>query len=157
MIYSMNFCNILPLFNNFLEGSVVHPVFDGYFSEPSIKDYEHSRRASGYTHIAQERQINNQTKQVGPQDAFLANVRNETSTSLINLPMEHFERSDIHVHQAANDADVSIVSVALKCLNLYGNAPVTVLAEDTDISTLLLYLVILNSSDVFFFSPLRER
>ena len=101
-----------------------------------IKDHEHIIRASGVTHrpIAQERQINNQRKQVGPQDAFLANACSKTS--LINLLTEHFGCCGIHVHQAANDADVLIVSVALKCLNLYGNAPVAVLAEDTDILAL---------------------
>jgi hypothetical protein len=153
---SMDVCDILPLFTNFLNklGSVVHVVFDGYSSEPSIKDHEHLRCASGVTHIAQDRQINNGTKQVGPQDAFLANVSNKTS--LIKLLMEHFERSGIHVYQAVNDADVLIVSVALKCLTFYENAPVAVLAEDTDILTLLLHHVKPKSNDVFFVSPPRK-
>ena len=88
----MDVCNILCLFTKFLKmlGSVIHVDFDGYSSEPSIKDHEHLGRTSGVTHIAQERQINYQTKQVGPQDAFLANVSNKTS--LIKLLMEHCER-----------------------------------------------------------------
>ena len=125
-----------------------------FSSEPSIKDHEHLRRASGVTHIAQERQINNQTKQVGPQDAFLANVSNKTS--LIKLLMEHSERGGIHVYQAVNDADVLIVSVALKCSNFYGNAPVAVLAEDKNILTLSLHHVKPKSNDVFFVPPSRK-
>ena len=46
------------------------------------------------------------------------------------------------------------MSVALTCSNLSGNVPVAVLAEDTDILTLLLHHVKPKSNKVFLVLPL---
>jgi len=74
-------CDILPLFVSFLNklGPVVCVVFDSYGDQPSTKDHEHARRALQCGSVSQSRKIDCNTKQVGHQEPFLANMVNKNS------------------------------------------------------------------------------
>src|SRR5678816_4810715 len=91
--------------------------------------------------------IRDSTKDVGPQEPFLANTANKKS--FIVLLMHYLQENGIAVHQAPGDADTLIVSVALDCAR-QGNIPVAVLAENTDIYALLLYLRSPDMSILYF-------
>ena len=132
--------NIMPLFTTFLTNlrklgcSDVHVVFDGYDCGPSIKDTEHLRRSGKATTVAPTQLVTTTTKQIGQQEAFLANKHNKMA--FIDVLSSHLQQAGINTHQAQGDADTDIVAVALQCASR-GN--VVVLAEDTDILVLLLH------------------
>jgi len=146
---SQDVSEILPLFRNYLHklGPSVEIVFDGYSGGASTKDHEHVRRTSKVSHVAPERQVEYSTKELGPQEPFLANTSNKKS--FIAILMNNLEQNGFTVHQAKSDADTMIVSVALHCAS-HGSLPVAVLAEDTDIFVLLLHHRKLDMTDIYF-------
>ena len=151
----MDLCNILPLFLNFLNRfhRQVQVVFDGYDSGPSIKDQEHARRAGKAAQVGPDRQVHIYTKNVGPQEPFLANTANKKS--FIAVLRLYLQQNGITVHQASGDADTMIVLVASECAR-QGEIQVGVLAEDTDIFALLLYHRDSDMADMFFVSESKK-
>lgn len=119
-------CDILPLFVSFLRklGPVVCVVFDGYGDQPSTKDHEHARRTSRCGAVSPTRKIDCNTKQVGQQEPFLANIVNKNG--FIQVLMEHLSDRGVTVMQADGDADTMIVHEALES-TLRFKAPVAVL------------------------------
>ena len=143
--------DILPLYLGFLKklGRNVDIVFDGYSDTPSVKDIEHQRRAANITSVAASRQIDENTKQIGLQDSFLANIQNKKG--FIHTLSSCLKRFGFNVHQADGDADTDVVKVALSCAT--GLSPVAVMAEDTDILVLLLHHRSPGLQDIYFVSP----
>lgn len=152
----MDICEVLPLFSCFLRkyGSGVHVVFDGYSSGPTIKDHEHQRRSATVKQIATHRELDLHTKELGPQEAFLSNIANKSG--LISLLKDSLRSDGISVHQAENDADALIVSVALECAKMNVSSPVAVLAEDTDIFVLLLHHRKSSMRTIYFCSEAKR-
>jgi hypothetical protein len=151
----MHVADVLSLYVRFVQGYGLNAtvVFDGYGSGPSIKDQEHARRSLRSGQVAQDRQINKETTNIGNQEMFLSNTKNKMA--LISLLADTFFKQGISVHQAQGDADTVIVAVAL---NKAQRAPVAVLAEDTDILALLLYHCSNSMTDILFISePKRGR
>jgi hypothetical protein len=141
-------CDILPLFVSFLNklGPVVCVVFDGYGDQPSTKYQEHARRALQCGPVSPSRKIDCNTKQVGQQEPFLANMINKNG--FIQVLMEHLRNIGVTVMQADGDADTLIVHEALQSAVRF-KAPVAVLAEDTDILALMLHHSKPNEHDVY--------
>jgi hypothetical protein len=88
-------------------------VFDGYASGPSIKDHAHAQCVGKAEQVGPERQVDIHTKNVGPQEPFLANTANKKS--FIVLLMHYLQENGIAVHQALGGADTLNVPVALDC------------------------------------------
>ena len=140
-------------------GSAVDVVFDGYGLGPSVKDQEHARRANKAAHIAPERHIDYDTKQLGQQEPFLANTVNKQS--FIALLTDYLTTNGITVHVAEGGADVLIVSVALEHAKPLHDAqqlarPVIVLGEDTDLLALLLFHTTSDMKTIYFVSQQKK-
>lgn len=62
----MTVSDVSPLFGKYTEGfgTGVSVIFDGCATGPSIKDQEHVRRSLQAGHVAHDRQINKDTKNV---------------------------------------------------------------------------------------------
>ena len=104
-------------------------VFDGYHA--STKDHEHLRRTKK---ACCDILIRPDIKIIVPREKFLDNKNNKAQ--LVLLLAETFKRSGISVLQCSNDADTSIVQVALDEAR---ESPVEVRAEDTDIMVMLVH------------------
>lgn len=149
--------DILPLFAQYLRtfGQSVQVVFDGYGNEPSIKDHEHFRRSAKVGTVAMTRQVDERTREIGPQEAFLANIENKRA--FIGVLSKYLTKSGFNVHQSSGDADTDIVSKALTCA-CSTSSPVAVIAEDTDILVLLLHHRTGLMPEVYFVSqPKRGK
>ena len=84
---------VSPLFLKYLThfglSISVTVVCDGYASGPSIKDNEHDRRLLKVGHVAPDRQINNETRNIGNQESFFSNINNKMA--LITLSNNVFQ------------------------------------------------------------------
>jgi hypothetical protein len=88
-------------------------------------------------------------------EAFLSNVKNKMV--LISLLSHCLQQRGITAHQAAGGAGTSIVSVALHAAALPADdAPVAVVAEDTDITVLLLFHRREYMCDILFLSESKK-
>ena len=106
-------------------------VFDGYENGPSTKDHEHLGRGSMSSTVHVEEHL---TVTVD-QKAFLRNPGNKTQ--FIRLLCQELERHNYATIQSKGDADVLIVSTALKYAT--SGQDTVVWAEDTDIIVMLAY------------------
>jgi hypothetical protein len=113
-------------------GRNVRVVFDGYDSGPTTKDHEHLRRS---TKAAPTVVFYYSTPAYSNQAAFLANQQNKKA--FVDQLMQHLIAAGMNVDQAAGDADCLIVDTALQAARI--GAPVTLVANDTDILVMLLY------------------
>jgi hypothetical protein len=147
--------DVLPLFTKYLSkfGQDVNVVFDGYDDTPSTKDHEHSRRAVKFHSVAPTREISSETKHIGLQDSFLANIKNKKS--FIDVLSKHLINAGVCVHMAQGDADTDIVRVALHYASV-GDKPVAVVAQDTDILVLLLHHTRPTMQEVYFVSEPKK-
>ena len=110
-----------------------HIVFDGY-DGASTKDHEHIRRSAG-SKIAANINISINHTAHNNQEAFLNNIYNKKQ--FISLLCDYLKKDNQNVQICTGDADVLIVSVALKLAR--NGCKSTVHAKDTDLIVLLLY------------------
>jgi hypothetical protein len=150
-----NMYDILAMFGMFMRrfGSNTCVVFDGYDDVASTKDHEHRRRALKAGPVAPMQQVDNDTKNVGKQEAFLSNSKNKQN--LIALLMKYICDCGVRVFQGEGDADTLIVSVALDEATV-GSGPVAVFAEDTDILVLLLHHHKPDMNNIFVVSDSKK-
>ena len=90
-------------------------VFDGYSDEPSTKDTAHIRRKMGTVgktvKFASDKTLDMK------KDMFLANSSNKQR--LINMMSEKMNASGIKTCQALGDADVLIITTAVRWRNIH--------------------------------------
>ena len=110
-------------------------IFDGYGNIPSTKDHEHVRRIRGKK-TSPDYKIMLDTKITCDRDTFLLNESNKSA--LIKLMAHEMAKSGIQTDHAEDDADTLIVKIAIG-MALNEPAPVTVVAQDTDVLVLLCY------------------
>ena len=110
-------------------------VFDGYPVEPTTKDHapEYHSEAAG---IAPEVQIDPSSRLDLKKEQSLANNRNKQA--FINLLSHSFRNRSVSVRQANDDADLLIATTAIDCAM---SADVVVVAQDTDVITLLWHYI----------------
>ena len=104
-------------------------VFDGYGH--STKDHDHLRRTK---HACCDIQIRPDIHNIIPREKFLDNQSNKAQ--LISLLAKTFSDNGIQVLQCSDDADISIVQLALDEAR---ESAVEVRAEDTDILVMLIH------------------
>ena len=152
---STDMCDILPLYLHFLSklGSGVSVIFDRYDEHLSAKTHEHDRRAHKCTKVVAKHKLDFFTKQIGMQEPFLENVTNKRN--LVTLLGEYLTSRGVTVHQASENADTLVVSVALEKA-LSGQMNVCVLAEDTNILVLLLHHWQQCMNDIYLLSQAKE-
>lgn len=105
-------------------------VFDGYPDFPTTKGQAHMLR---YRKHVPEVQFNEHTHVTHSQCDFLSNPKNKKA--LITLLSSHLASNGHEIHQATDDADVLITTVALR--RATDTEQVVVVAQDTDILVLL--------------------
>ena len=127
-------------------------VFDGYFSDNSIKGDEHSRRGSKFVSSNITILSTGSTKVSTHRDMFLQNINNKSR--FITLLMKQLADSGVDTIQSSGDTDVLIVETALDYAKHHD---VTVSAQDTDILLLLLHHWSSNSNEIFFETERREK
>ena len=126
-------------------------VFDGY-EEVSTKSSEHVRR-TGNGPRCPDVKISETNKVLFTQERFLSNEYNKVQ--LINLVSAYLKNNSQTVINCVGDADTKIVSTALN-LSL-GEKQVVVVADDTDIAVMMLYLWREEMSDLIFFQARMNR
>jgi len=105
---------ILSLFDGYVHrfSNDVVVVFDGYGSGPSVKDQEHLRCSTSCGSVAPSRNLAEDTTRIGPDEPFLANMKNKIA--FIQILKQFLESTGLCVIQAEGDADTEIVSVAMQ-------------------------------------------
>lgn len=105
-------------------------VFDGYPDYPTTKGQAHMLR---YRKQVPEVQCNEHVHVTHGQSDFLSNPKNKKA--FITLLSSHLASNGFEIHQATDDADVLITTVALE--RATHAEKVVVVAQDTDILVLL--------------------
>ena len=106
-------------------------VFDGYTNTLSTKGEEHARRAVVVAANVSTSEIMQVTTE---REEFLRNTANKVQ--FIDFLINAFKREKINVFQSDGDADVMIVTEAIK---LAAENAITIFSDDTDVLVLLLY------------------
>ena len=109
-----------------------HIVFDGYEDTMSTKSNEHSRRSSNG--MSQNVVVREDNEVPYTRECFLSNAHNKSQ--LISLLADYLRRDGHVVHVCTGDADTKIVATALELANEFSTI---VVADDTDVATMLLY------------------
>jgi hypothetical protein len=128
-------------------------VFDGYTDQASVKDHEHRRRAERVCAVSPDIAVDGSRPVLFDQQAFLANSTNKQQ--FIQLLTQHLFDNEISVMQSRGDADVDIVSCAIKECVTHQQA-VAVVVEDTDITIMHLYHFKFDMSYIFFVSEANK-
>ena len=126
--------DVLELYSSFLRTKygMCCVLFDGY-EDHSTKDHEHKRRQTGNVSvsivIAENAHVHKD------QQTFFSNEKNKTN--VISLPTTHLRDISHHVEVSRGDADALIVSSAVEFAR--NGQTATVVAEDRDVSIMLVY------------------
>ena len=127
-------------------------VFDGYEID-NTKSHEHLRRNSlphsSYVNIHENNAVQ------FTQDQFLSCTQNKVE--LINFLSISLRNACFQVVNCQGDADSTIVSTAIQFAATHENEPVLVVADDTDICIMLLYLWKEDMNDIFFLQECWKR
>ena len=116
--------------------------FDGYTNASSTKGEEHARRTivvSANVTISEIMQVTSEREE------FLRNTANKVQ--FIDFLINAFEREKINVIQSDADADVMIVTEAIK---LRAENAITVFSDDTNVLVLLMYHWSTFICDIYF-------
>ena len=117
-------------------------VFDGYTNTLSTKGEEHARRAVVVAANVSTSEIMQVTTE---REEFLRNTANKVQ--FIDFLINAFEREKINVIQSDADADVMIVTEAIK---LRAENAITVFSDDTNVLVLLMYHWSTFICDIYF-------
>ena len=121
-------------------------VFDGYEQGPSIKDHERLRRVK---EVCADIQLSESMESYKNQEVFLANEKNKHQFILL---ISKYLRDDGQVvHQSTGDSDTMIVQCALQYA--IEGSEVNVVADDTDVLVLLMYLYHWNQNMESIYFP----
>jgi len=129
-------------------------VFDGYTTSPSTKDHEHKRRRNKVSNIAPCVNLKATKTVIFERESFMANMLNKRD--FVNMLIQSFNTCGITTYQSVSDADVDIVSVAIRCASA-GTGPVTVYCDDTDVLSMLLYHRSEDMAEIFFLSQGKKN
>lgn len=119
-------------------------IFDGYDCGPTPKDCTHFRRC-GAAPMARNVEISPSMHLRMKKDNFLTNKRNKQQ--FINMLSSYLEKSGAEVNHAEGDADVLIVSTALKTAETCNTI---LIGDDTDLIVLLCHHATSNHMKIFF-------
>lgn len=119
-------------------------IFDGYDCGPAPKDCTQSRRC-GTAPMARDVEFSPSMQLRMKKDAFLTNKRNKQH--FINMLSSYLEKSGCEIRHADGDADVLIVSTALKAAE---TCDTILTGDDTDLMILLCHHANSNHKKIFF-------
>ena len=122
-------------------------VFDGYASGPTVKDHEHTRRA---TLSAPTVSIEEHMPVYHNQSAFMMNGENKKC--FVGLLSHCLQEHGVTVLQASDDADTLTVRTALDIAA--NKKTVTVVADDTDVLVLLVHHLQPDMADIYMLSEI---
>ena len=125
-------------------------VFDGYSDKLSTKVQEYARRSSS---SSADIQIKSSTKVATSREAFFTNPHNKVQ--LIKILSERLQAIGFMTEQSKGSADTLIVKSAISYA-LDGQSVIT-MAEDTDVSVLLMSHWGEAMGDVVFGRDIKEK